>query len=152
MQEAILSKWFRNQQLAIVIGIKLCSSRLIQWLAKMVCYPIVYSTGNANAPIYISTFICILAFITNIIYWWLMCKQGWATLSGKEIFHTNDNNLDDDVDDHQLKKPKSFFSILMKSVHWIKHWIFYLPPTFWMIPWIQLIMSSCLSSFDDVAT
>ncbi|CAO3633969.1 unnamed protein product [Cunninghamella blakesleeana] len=161
MQEAILAKWFRNQQLAIVIGIKLCSSRLTQWLGRMVCYPIVYSTGNANAPIYISAFICVLSFITNIIYWWMMCRQGLATFSGKEIYPTSTTNqysLSHHHDHHEenndqlLQKAPSFFSVLMKSIRWIIHWIFYLPPTFWMIPWIQFIMSSCLSSFDDVAT
>lgn len=149
MQEAILSKWFRNQQLAIVIGFKLCSSRLTQCIAKIICYPIVNATGNPNAPIYISTVICIWGFIMNIIYWYVMCKQGWATLSGKEIMDQN-KNVDKGKDDDDDRR--SILTILIKSIRWIVHWIFFLPPMFWMIPWIQMIMSSSLSSFDDIAT
>ncbi|ORZ13604.1 major facilitator superfamily domain-containing protein [Absidia repens] len=161
MQEAIVSKWFRNQQLAIVIGLVLCLARLVKWLAKMVCYPIVNATGSTNTPIFIATITCALGFAMNGVYWYIMCHYGWATRSGKELTSPVHSSLqlqqpqpqperdDDEFILDQLKsRPLSF----MTSVRWILRWLPYLPSTFWMIPWIQFIMSSALSSFDDIAT
>jgi hypothetical protein len=169
MQEAIVSKWFRNQQLAIVIGMVLCLARLVKWLAKMICYPIVNASGSTNTPIFIATITCALGFAMNGVYWYLMCRHGWATRSGKELSapggnairipqlappqeqqkqNSNDND-DESIFGHMKKAPSLSF---MTSVRWILRWLPYLPSTFWMIPWIQFVMSSALSSFDDIAT
>ncbi|KAI8076784.1 major facilitator superfamily domain-containing protein [Halteromyces radiatus] len=155
MQEAILSKWFRNQQLAIVIGVILSLARLVKWLAKMICYPIVNATDDANAPIYIATMICAVGFAMNGVYWYIMCHYGWATSSGKELSSPNQNIRPNNDDDNQhpfdhLKHTSSLSP--MTTIRWIYRWLFFLPSIFWMIPWIQFIMSSVLSSFDDIAT
>ncbi|SAM07564.1 hypothetical protein [Absidia glauca] len=159
MQEAIVSKWFRNQQLAIVIGLVLSLARLVKWVAKMVCYPIVNATENTNMPIFIATLICALGFAMNGIYWYIMYRFGWATGSGKELnspanpnsrFYQQQQQQQKNVGDEMMAGHAS--SSPMHSIRWILQWLPYLPATFWMIPWLQFVMSSVLSSFDDVAT
>jgi hypothetical protein len=158
MQEAIVSKWFRNQQLAIVIGLVLSLARLVKWVAKMICYPIVNASENTNMPIFIATLICALGFAMNGIYWYIMYRFGWATGSGKELnspanpnsrFYQQQQQQKNEGDEmmagHTSSSP-------MHSIRWILKWLPYLPATFWMIPWLQFVMSSVLSSFDDVAT
>ncbi|CAO3579731.1 unnamed protein product [Absidia cylindrospora] len=168
MQEAIVSKWFRNHQLAIVIGVVLSLARLVKWIAKMICYPIVNATGNTNTPIFIATMICAFAFAMNGVYWFIMCRYGWATRSGKELpspgnpssyYQFEPPQSQDDQQQYKdgssqvFKHSKSFPALsLMTSLRWILRWLPYLPATFWMIPWLQFVMSSVLSSFDDIAT
>ncbi|KAI9490588.1 major facilitator superfamily domain-containing protein [Zychaea mexicana] len=168
MQEGILSRWFRDRELAIVIGILLCVARLTKWAAKMVCYPIVYSSGSHSWPIHVATIFCAAGVLMNVLYWMVMWHNGWATLTGREIAqpkhkyrnHFNNSNTVTPVPSRRLsvisqaaatmntntrrRKPSGFqFSYKL---------FLYVPGTFWMIPWIQLIMSSVLSSFDDIAT
>ncbi|KAG2224909.1 hypothetical protein INT45_010858 [Circinella minor] len=166
MQEGILSRWFRDRELAIVIGILLCVARLTKWAAKMVCYPIVYSSGSHSWPIHVATIFCGAGVAMNMVYWGVMWHNGWATLAGREIAqpkhkyrnHFNTSNIvtpvpsrrlsvvsqaDATVTTRQRKSSRFQFSYKL---------FLYLPGTFWMIPWIQLIMSSVLSSFDDIAT
>ncbi|ORX59387.1 MFS general substrate transporter [Hesseltinella vesiculosa] len=139
MQEAIISKWFRNQQLSIVLGVTLAWSRLVQWVAKMICYPIIRSTANPHAPIFIATMICAVGFLTNGVYWYLMYRCGSITGTGQVIL----------VDQH---RPLPVYTSMWTMMRWVFRWIVYLPSIFWMVPWLQLVMSSVLSSFDDVAT
>ncbi|KAI8337150.1 major facilitator superfamily domain-containing protein [Chlamydoabsidia padenii] len=155
MQEAIVSKWFRNQQLTIVIGLVLCLARLVNWVAKMICYPIINATQNTNTPIYIATIICALGFAMNGVYWYIMYRYGWATGTGKEL--TSPANPNSHLYHHQQEEGNPLFDHIkttsfMHSVRLILRWLPYLPCTFWMIPWLQLVMSSVLSSFEDVAT
>lgn len=139
MHAGILSRWFRDRQLAIVIGILLCIARLTKWVAKMVCYPIVNGTGSYTWPIHIATIFCAFGVVTNIVYWLLMYRNGWATLSGRE-----------------MNQPKSGYKNQFhqeeKKFKWSARLFLHLPATFWMVPWTQLIMSSVFSSFDDIAT
>ncbi|KAI8342551.1 major facilitator superfamily domain-containing protein [Chlamydoabsidia padenii] len=157
MQEAIISKWFRNQQLAIVIGLVLCLARLIKWLAKMICYPVVNASGSTTTPIFIATIICALGFAMNGVYWYIMYRYGWATPSGKELSRPAGAGLEkeqvfDNDDGGSIFVDRKRTPSFMTSVRLILHWLPYLPSTFWMIPWIQFVMSSALSSFDDIAT
>lgn len=177
MQEGILSRWFRDKEVAVVIGITLCVARLTKWAAKMVAYPILNATGDHSWPIHVATIFCAAGFIINMIYWVVMWKKGLATIWGKEIvrfegsykndfneqqckdknedekkvYHHNEHVSNDDLScntqqqsQQQTQKRKSF--------KWSYSILLYIPSTFWMIPWIQLTMSSVLSSFDDVAT
>ncbi|KAI8377403.1 major facilitator superfamily domain-containing protein [Radiomyces spectabilis] len=149
MQEAIVSRWFRDRQLAVVVGIMLCIARLTKWAAKMVCYPIIDATGSNAWPIIIANILCAVGVLMNIVYWAIMYHHGGATMLGKEIqvpgsFHANDLKLHrDQVPSTSSHKP---------SFRWSSVLFLYVPGIFWMVPWVQLIMSSVLSSFDDVAT
>ncbi|KAG0191676.1 hypothetical protein DFQ28_011276 [Apophysomyces sp. BC1034] len=139
MQEGILSRWFRDKQLAIVIGILLCIARLTKWVAKMVCYPIVNRIGSHTWPIHIATIFCALGVLTNAIYWLMMYQKGWATLAGREMAHPKANY-------------RNQFQQEQKPFKWSARLFLHVPATFWMVPWTQLIMSSVFSSFDDIAT
>jgi MFS family permease len=164
MQEGILSRWFRDKELAIIIGIMLCVARLTKWAAKMVSYPILNATGAYEYPIHVATIFCAAGAVINAIYWVVMWRKGLATLSGKETmqyqgtykndFSRNEQSLEekthnnvstDDLSYHTSQPPPSSFK-------WSNSILLFIPSTFWMIPWIQLTMSSVLSSFDDVAT
>ncbi|KAI8380992.1 major facilitator superfamily domain-containing protein [Radiomyces spectabilis] len=148
MQEGILSRWFRDRQLAIVIGILLCIARLTKWAAKMVCYPIISATGSDVLPIHVATMLCASGVVMNAVYWMIMYKNGWATVTGKEIVQVKAKYR------NQFKRTEkdNSSSIITNSFRWSASLFLYIPATFWMVPWVQLIMSSVLSSFDDIAT
>ncbi|KAI8146860.1 major facilitator superfamily domain-containing protein [Fennellomyces sp. T-0311] len=133
MQEGVLSRWFRDRELAIVIGIVLCVARLTKWAAKMVCYPIVYSSGSHSWPIHVATIFCAAGVVMNVVYWMVIRRLSVLSQAGATMTTAT-------------RRGKSFrFKFSWKL-------FLYIPGTFWMIPWIQLIMSSVLSSFDDIAT
>ncbi|KAI8638495.1 major facilitator superfamily domain-containing protein [Parasitella parasitica] len=165
MQEGILSRWFRDKELAVVMGILLCTARLTKWAAKMVAYPILNATSDHSWPIYVATILCAFGFLINMIYWIVMWRQGLATARGKEIVpfegayrnvfsqqqcekHSDEKKLyhhgDTVSSDQKIQRKRPF--------KWSYSILLYIPSTFWMVPWIQLTMSSVLSSFDDVAT
>lgn len=143
MQEGIISRWFRDKELAIVIGIMLAVARLTKFVAKLVTYPILNATGSHAWPIHIATIFCAVGVVINACYAVLMWRKGLATLSGKEVAvqREYENELE-----QQTQTPKG------KLFRWSPRVLLYIPSSFWMIPWIQFTMSSVLSSFDDVAT
>ncbi|KAI9317912.1 major facilitator superfamily domain-containing protein [Dichotomocladium elegans] len=171
MQEGILSRWFRDKELTIVIGVLLSVARLTKWAAKMVCYPIVYATDSHSWPIYIATLLCASGVLMNGVYWAVMVKKGWATLNGREISqpkHKYKNRLGrQSIGVAPLASSRRLSSSVISQIagststptghagarfRFSCNLFLYVPGTFWMIPWIQLIMSSVLSSFDDIAT
>lgn len=144
-QEAILSRWFRNKQLAIVVGSMLSIARLTKFIAKLICYPLVDLAGTFTQPITIAMILCGLSVLANLIYWAAMVKGGLATLSGREINRPGTiNTVEYDADGKKVESEQRFkfkYSLLL-----------YLQGIFWMVPWLQITMSSVLSSFDDIAT
>ncbi|RCI02740.1 hypothetical protein CU098_003027, partial [Rhizopus stolonifer] len=165
MQEGILSRWFRDREVAIVIGIMLCVARLTKFIAKLVAYPILNATNSKELwPIHIATFFCAGGAVVNLTYWIVMWRKGLVTSSGKEIVRyqgryknefdkqqpdkkENINISADDLSYHANVNRAS-----KKPFKWSCRILTFIPSTFWMVPWIQLSMSSVLSSFDDVAT
>ncbi|KAL0082167.1 major facilitator superfamily domain-containing protein [Phycomyces blakesleeanus] len=145
MQEAILSRWFRDRQLAIVIGILLSFARLTKWAAKMVCYPIVNSTQSHAWPIHVATILCGVGIVMNFLYWAVMYRHGCSTVYGKEISQPITGYQSQFAASQSPNNGRSSF-------RWSSRMFLLLPSTFWMVPWVQLVMSSVLSSFDDVAT
>lgn len=167
MQEGILSRWFRDKELAIIIGIILCAARLTKWAAKMVAYPIVNATGSHAFPIHVATIFCGGGLLINLLYWAVMWHKGLCSISGKEItqyqgtYKNEFKQLEKPQEVHQRDDNSSYESSFISSFReqqqkrnfrWTYPIMFYIPKMFWMIPLIQLTMSSVLSSFDDVAT
>lgn len=134
-QEAILSRWFRDKQLTIVWGLMLGVARLTKFVAKLVCYPLVNATGDFTRPIILSMIFCAISVGANVLYWVTMTRAGLATVTGKEIY-----------------MPSSRHSREKKSKSQILRMFLYLPAIYWMVPWLQLTLSSVLSAFDDVST
>lgn len=126
-QESILSRWFRNKQLTIIVGLMLSMARLTKFIAKLVCYPLVDYANDFTRPIVVALVLCAISIVVNGVYWVTMVKSGLASPSGKELYANRRSN----------KK----FSLFL-----------YLPAIFWMVPWLQLTLSSVLSSFDDIST
>lgn len=167
MQEGILSRWFRDKELAIVIGIILCGARTTKWVAKMVAYPIINATGSHASPIHVATLFCAGSLLINLLYWAVMWHKGLCSVSGKEInqyqgtykneFKQLEKPKESDKRDDASSYESSFISSFRqqqqkRNFKWTYPILFYIPKIFWMIPLIQLTMSSVLSSFDDVAT
>ncbi|KAL9539581.1 hypothetical protein MBANPS3_010181 [Mucor bainieri] len=155
-QEAILSRWFRDKQLAIVVGSMLSMARLTKFVAKMICYPLVDLAGTFTRPITVAMILCGLSVLANVLYWAAMYKGGFATLSGREIsrpgssqhasvivYDANGNKKQPDTTTTNNNNKRFQFSYGL---------LLYLQGIFWMVPWLQITMSSVLSSFDDVAT
>lgn len=143
-QEAVLSRWFRNKQLAIVVGSMLSIARLTKFVAKLICYPLVNLAGTFTRPITVALALCGLSVLANLIYWVAMVKGGLATLSGREINRSGSITTVEYAADGKKVEPERFkfkYSLLL-----------YLQGIFWMVPWLQITMSSVLSSFDDIAT
>lgn len=164
----ILSRWFRDRQIAIIIGIHLCVARLTKFIAKLVCYPIVTSSGSSSTPLYVAMLLCGMGVVTNGIYWIVMVRNGWATSNGKEIAQPKQKYENRSVmgsmavvnSQHQpynsdvisqVTGTRTAAANCLKSKYSLKL-LLLLPSTFWMVPWMQLIFSSVLSSFEDVAT
>jgi MFS family permease len=154
-QEAILSRWFRDKQLAIVVGLMLCVARLAKFVAKLICYPLVNAAGTFTEPIYVAMVLCGVSVVTNFIYGLAMWKAGYATIFGKELSQPNSGYHIEFVsavveDDEETKKGKRHQQ--KKGFQFKYSMLLYLPSIFWMIPWLQISMSSVLSSFDDIST
>jgi hypothetical protein len=165
MQEGILSRWFRDKQLTVIIGVMLCLARLTKWVAKMVTYPIVNSTGSHAWPLYVATIFCASGVVMNFVYWFVMWRNGCATIYGKEIVQFQGayhNQFENEKQGEQGEKrtesnlttnsTPTRYQSKKASFKWTFSLLFYIPSTYWMVPLIQLVMSSVLSSFDDVAT
>ncbi|KAK4515563.1 uncharacterized protein ATC70_010513 [Mucor velutinosus] len=149
-QEAILSRWFRDKQLAIIVGSMLSMARLTKFVAKLICYPLVDLAGTFTRPITVAMILCGLSLLANLMYWAAMYKSGFATLSGREIsqagsspavIYDANGNKQHDTSTSSNRRFRFRYSILL-----------HLQGIFWMVPWLQITMSSVLSSFDDVAT
>lgn len=146
-QEAILSRWFRDKQLAIVVGSMLSMARLTKLVAKLICYPLVDAAGTFTRPITVAMTLCGLSVLANVLYWAAMYRGGLATLSGREISrpgssHAVRYDADGDMQRDSTSKRFQFrYSLLL-----------YLQGIFWMVPWLQITLSSVMSSFEDVAT
>lgn len=145
-QEAILSRWFRDKQLAIVVGSMLSMARLTKFVAKLICYPLVDLAGTFTRPITVAMILCGLSVLANLLYWAAMYKGGFATLSGRETSrpetsHAVTYDADGNKRDTTSKRFQFRYGLLL-----------HLQGIFWMVPWMQITMSSVLSSFDDVAT
>ncbi|ORE08743.1 MFS general substrate transporter [Rhizopus microsporus var. microsporus] len=136
MQEGLISRWFRDKEVTVIIGVMLSIARLTKWVAKMVAYPIYNATGSYASSIHIATMFCALGALANSIYWFVLWQKGWATVTGREV-QSNKSSL------HYKKK---------QPFKWSYSVLLHIPGIFWMVPLVQLVMSSVLSSFDDVAT
>lgn len=151
-QEAILSRWFRDKQLAIVVGLMLCVARLTKFVAKLICYPLVNAAGTLTRPIYVAMVLCGMSVLTNLVYWIAMVKAGYSTLWGRELGLPDSGYHIEFLEEEDDEKNKGKNKMQSKKFEFRYVMLWYLPSIFWMIPWLQISMSSVLSSFDDIAT
>ncbi|KAG0735601.1 hypothetical protein G6F57_006793 [Rhizopus arrhizus] len=135
MQESILSKWFRTQNLAIAIGLQLSISRLATFLGTLVANPIATRTGDWVWSFWLSLIICCFSIIMNIIY--ALVVRHLRTRSGDRNggVLTNQDIL-------KLKTRKRF--------NW--RGVLNFPLIFWQILLIEFLYAAVWSSFQTIST
>ncbi|KAI8054220.1 major facilitator superfamily domain-containing protein [Syncephalis plumigaleata] len=75
-QETILSHWFRGKALALAIGLQISVSRLSSFLAQGVTEPIREHTGFWGNVFWVSTAICGISWLLNLLYIYVMKASG----------------------------------------------------------------------------
>jgi MFS family permease len=136
MQESMLSKWFRTQNLSIAIGLQLSISRLATFLGTLVANPIAQRTGDWVWSFWLSFIICCFSILMNLVYALVVRhlrrqsgdKDSAGALTKLEI--------------QQQKKRKAFhFKSLVKF-----------PIYYWHILLIEFIFAAVWSSFQTIST
>jgi MFS family permease len=134
MQDTILSKWFRTQNLAIAIGLQLAFSRLATFLGTLIANPIAEKTGDWVWAFWLSFIICVFSTLLNIIYALIIrdlrrsSGQSGAVLLKQEIVKS--------------KKRKVF--------HWRS--LLKFPTLYWNVVLVEAILGSLWSSFQTIST
>ncbi|ORZ25650.1 major facilitator superfamily domain-containing protein [Absidia repens] len=129
MQESLLSKWFRTNNLAIAIGLQLSISRLATFLGTLVSNPIAKATGDWVWPFWLSFIICAFSIAMNVVYALIVKNlRGRITASQSEI--------------DKLKAKKTF--------HWRS--VFKFPALYWLIILLEFILAAVWSSFQTIST
>lgn len=137
MQESILSKWFRTQNLSIAIGLQLSISRLATFLGTLVANPIAVRTGDYVWAFWLSFIICVFSILMNIIYAFVvrhLRKSHGGASSGGGILSKAD-----------VSKVKS-----RKAFHWRS--LLKFPTVYWHILLIEFIFAAIWSSFQTIST
>ncbi|KAI9251198.1 major facilitator superfamily domain-containing protein [Sporodiniella umbellata] len=130
MQESILSKWFRTQNLAIAIGLQLSISRLATFLGTLVANPIAKKTGDWVWAFWLSFIICGFSILMNIIY----------AITVRHL--RNDSKMLSKQEINQLKTRKKFdWKAILKF-----------PAIYWQILLIEFIFAAVWSAFQTINT
>jgi MFS family permease len=130
IEEAILSKWFRNNHLSLIIGAQLCITRMVQFVANVSIQPLVAAAGNWAWAYYASLILCVFSLAMNVLFAYMMWHFGYTTWTGKVV--RDELHLDE------------------KRIKWTGPLFF--PLVFWMAPFMQLTISSVWSSFESLST
>ncbi|CEG75254.1 hypothetical protein RMATCC62417_10327 [Rhizopus microsporus] len=134
MQESILSKWFRTQNLAIAIGLQLSISRLATFLGTLVANPVAKRTGDWVWAFWLSFIICCFSIIMNVIYALVVRHLRRASGGGAGVLTHQDIE--------KLKQRKRF------------DWkgVLKFPLIYWQILLIEFIFAAVWSSFQTIST
>ncbi|KAG2231589.1 major facilitator superfamily domain-containing protein [Thamnidium elegans] len=136
MQESILSKWFRTQNLSIAIGLQLSISRLATFLGTLVANPIAERTGDWVWSLWLSFIICCFSIIMNFIYALVVrhLRKPTGNANGIAI-----------ISKEEIKKVKA-----RKAFHWNS--VLKFPAIYWHILLIEFIFAAVWSSFQTIST
>lgn len=132
MQESILSKWFRTQNLAIAIGLQLSISRLATFLGTLVANPIAARTGDWVWSFWLSLIVCCFSILMNVIY--ALVVRHLRNGSGSGVLTTQDIQ--------KLKQKKKF--------EW--RGVLKFPLIYWQILLIEFLYAAVWSSFQTIST
>lgn len=139
MQESILSKWFRTQNLSIAIGLQLSISRLATFLGTLVANPVVKATGDWVWSFWLSFIICCFSIIMNLIYALVvrhLRRKAVAEHQAKHGFALSQDEI------KVIKRRKAF--------HWKS--LLKFPAIFFLILFIEFIFAAVWSSFQTIST
>ncbi|KAI9254121.1 major facilitator superfamily domain-containing protein [Helicostylum pulchrum] len=136
MQESILSKWFRTQNLSIAIGLQLSISRLATFLGTLVANPIAERTGDWVWSLWLSFIICCFSILMNLIYALIVrhLRKPTGNTNGIAI-----------ISKEEVKKVKA-----RKAFHWKS--VLKFPAIYWNILLIEFIFAAVWSSFQTIST
>lgn len=135
MQESILSKWFRTQNLSIAIGLQLSISRLATFLGTLVANPIAVKTGDYVWAFWLSFIICVFSILMNIIY----------ALVVRHLRRSNGQSGAAIMTKTEVTKAKK-----RKAFHWKS--LLKFPTIYWHILLIEFIFAAIWSSFQTIST
>jgi MFS family permease len=146
MQESILSKWFRTQNLSIAIGLQLSISRLATFLGTLVANPIAERTGDWVWAFWLSFIICCFSILMNLIYAFIvkhLRSKSIADNKNKIAAAAGGGGLT--LSKEEIKKTKR-----RKAFHWGSVLMF--PIFYWHILLIEFIFAAVWSSFQTIST
>ena len=135
MQESILSKWFRTQNLSIAIGLQLSISRLATFLGTLVANPIAVKTGDYVWAFWLSFIICVFSILMNVIYAFVV----------RHLRRTHGSSGGAIMSQQEVKKVKA-----RKAFHWRS--LLKFPTIYWHILLIEFIFAAVWSSFQTIST
>ncbi|KAI7892342.1 major facilitator superfamily domain-containing protein [Mucor mucedo] len=138
MQESILSKWFRTQNLSIAIGLQLSVSRLATFLGTLVANPIAVRTGDWVWSLWLSFIICCFSILMNLVYALIVrhLRRPVDPITGKAAAALTKEDLS------KIKSRKAF--------HWKS--LLKFPTIYWHILLIEFIFAAVWSSFQTIST
>jgi MFS family permease len=128
MQEALLSKWFRTQNLAIAIGLQLSISRLASFLGTIASGAIIHETGNWTWVFWVSFILCAFSVIMNLGYTFVIKR----------------------LSKHTVAKPQPKLLQSKKLIKWKTVTKF--PGYYWLILLLDSIFAGVLASFQTIST
>lgn len=138
MQESILSKWFRTENLSIAIGLQLSISRLATFLGTLVANPIAVRTGDWVWSLWLSFIICCFSIIMNLVYALIVrhLRRPIDPATGKAA---------PIISKAEISKVKA-----RKAFHWKS--LLKFPTIYWHILLIEFIFAAVWSSFQTIST
>jgi MFS family permease len=142
MQESILSKWFRTQNLSIAIGLQLSISRLATFLGTLVANPIAERTGDWVWAFWLSFILCCFSILMNLVYASVVRHLRLKSIAANDVKNAASGLV---LSKEEIKKTKR-----RKAFHWgsvLKFPIFY-----WHILLIEFIFAAVWSSFQTIST
>ncbi|OBZ90100.1 Major facilitator superfamily domain-containing protein 1 [Choanephora cucurbitarum] len=142
MQESILSKWFRTQNLSIAIGLQLSISRLATFLGTLVANPVAKSTGDWVWAFWLSFILCGFSIMMNLIYAFVVRHLRTKAIRANQAKNATAAGLMTKEEIKTLKRRKAF--------HWKS--VFKFPIYFWHILLIEFIFAAVWSSFQTIST
>jgi MFS family permease len=130
MQEAILYKWFRTQNLAIAIGLQVSITRLSNFVGTLAANPIATRTGDWVWSFWLSLILCSFSILVSILYALVVrhLQRGSRLLTSQEI---------------QKLKRRQYFD-------W--RGVLKFPLIYWHILLIEFIYSAVWASFQTIST
>lgn len=143
MQESILSKWFRTQNLSIAIGLQLSISRLATFLGTLVANPVAKATGDWVWSFWLSFIICCFSIIMNLVYALIVRHLRRKAIAEHQAKHGNNGGLT--LSETEIKAMKR-----RKAFHWKS--ILKFPAIFFLILFIEFIFAAVWSSFQTIST
>ncbi|KAL1917026.1 uncharacterized protein VTP21DRAFT_5224 [Calcarisporiella thermophila] len=133
-QESILGKWFRGKGLTLALASLFSISRLASFLANVVAVPIKNATGFYGNAFWVATGVCIFCFFVNIVF---------VYFANRAEHHSTVASSTPNVNYLRFLKRNRTFHLRR---------VLYLPLSYWLIVFLQMLLAGLWTSFLHVGT